>query len=147
LYNYVGQPWKTQLRVRQVLDRLYNPTPRGLCGDEDTGQTSVWYMWISLGFYPVTPDHPSYVIGAPLFKRAKLKMPGGKVFVIEAPKNGSANLYIRSATLNRAPLDRTFLNHSEIVNGGTVRFDMSAAANKSWATRKESRPFSQSRAR
>jgi predicted alpha-1,2-mannosidase len=144
LYNYVGQPWKSQERVRQVLDRLYNPSPRGLCGDEDTGQTSVWYLWSALGFYPVTPGHPSYVIGAPLFKRASLKLPNGKTFVIEAPNNNPANLYIRSARLNGKKLDRTFLGHDEIMRGGAARFEMGAAPNKSWATKRESRPFSQS---
>ena len=142
LYNFAGQPWKAQIRAREAMMRLYFPTPDGLCGDEDTGQTSAWYVFSALGFYPVCPGVPQYVIGSPLFARAELTLPDGKHFVICADRNGPLRPYIASAELNGQPFERTFLTHEEIRNGGAVTFHMESVANEKWATDRQARPFS-----
>ncbi|MGC3959932.1 MAG: GH92 family glycosyl hydrolase [Verrucomicrobiota bacterium] len=141
LYNYVGQPWKTQSRVRQVMSLLYQSTPDGLCGDEDTGQMSSWYVFSALGFYPMCPGTTEYLIGSPLFDRATIKLPSGKKFVITASKNGPQRPYIRWATLNEKEFHRSYLTHDQIVNGGELIFDMTSAPEK-WATAPDSRPGS-----
>jgi predicted alpha-1,2-mannosidase len=140
LYNYAGQPWKTQSRIRLVMNKLYQATPDGLCGDEDTGQMSAWYVFSALGFYPVCPGTTSYDIGSPLFDRATLSLPGGKTFVINANHNGPQHAYIRGASLNGQPFDRTFLSHDEIVHGGEISFDMASAPDYKWAVGLEARP-------
>ena len=145
LYNYVGQPWKAQQRVRETMTKLYNSSPRGLCGDEDTGQTSAWYIFSALGFYPVTPGHPSYVLGSPLFSKATLYLQNKKRFVISAPANAFDKVFIDGAALNGKPFNRTFLLHKEIVAGGQLDLNMSPLPNKSWATDKNARPFSTTR--
>ncbi|HOP96463.1 MAG TPA: GH92 family glycosyl hydrolase [Verrucomicrobiota bacterium] len=141
LYNYVGQPRKTQSRVRQVMTLLYQPTPDGWCGDEDTGQMSSWYVFSALGFYPVCPGTPEYVIGSPLFDRATIALPNGREFVIVASQNGPQRPYIRGATLNGQPFNKTYLTHQEILNGGELVFEMTSAPSK-WGTAPESRPGS-----
>ncbi len=145
LYNSVGQPWKTQARVRMVMNKLYQAAPDGLCGDEDTGQMSAWYVFGALGFYPVCPGDTAYEIGSPLFKRATLSLGKGKTFVVSAGNNGPQRPYIRGATLNGQPFNRTFLSHEEIVNGGEVVFDMTSAPNYEWATAPEARTSSPTR--
>jgi predicted alpha-1,2-mannosidase len=134
LYNYAGQPWKTQARVREVLGRLYQSTPDGFCGDEDTGQMSAWYVFSALGFYPVCPGTTEYAIGSPLFDRATITLPGGKQFVITAQANGPQRPYIRSAKLNGATLGEAFLDHQQIVGGGELTFEMTSAPDSKWAT-------------
>ena len=140
LYDYVGQPWKTQARVRQMMNLLYQPTPDGYCGDEDTGQMSAWYVFSALGFYPVCPGDPNYIIGSPLFNKATLTFPGGKTFTITAENNGPQKPYIRRAELNDETLNRTFVRHDEIVRGGQLVFHMTSAPDYKWATSSESRP-------
>lgn len=142
LYNYVGQPWKTQARAREVMGRLYQSTPDGFCGDEDTGQMSAWYVFSALGFYPVCPGTTEYQIGSPLFDRVTLSLPGGKKFSVVANANGPQRPYIRSATLNGQPFERTFLNHKEIVAGSSVDFQMESAPNYKWAIGAKSRSAS-----
>ena len=132
LYNYAGQPWKAQVRLRQVMTLLYHATPDGLCGDEDTGQTSAWYVFSALGFYPVCPGTPDYLIGSPLFDRVTLTLPQNKTFTITARSNGPLRPYIQSATLNGQPFDRTYLTHEQIVRGGALGFEMGAAPNYTW---------------
>ncbi|MCK5700962.1 MAG: GH92 family glycosyl hydrolase, partial [Cyclobacteriaceae bacterium] len=100
LYNYTSQPWKTQFWVRSIMDDLYKPTPDGYSGDEDSGQLSAWYVMSALGFYPVTPGHPSYVLGSPLFKKATLSLSNGNTFIIEAPENSIQNIYVEKVDLN-----------------------------------------------
>ena len=139
LYNYVGQPWKTQSRVRLVMNKLYQAAPDGLCGDEDTGQMSAWYVFSALGFYPVCPGDTAYEIGSPLFKRATLTLPHGKTFVISAENNGPQRPYIRGATLNSKPFNRTFLVHEDIVKGGEVAFDITSAPQYDWGNKPEAR--------
>ena len=100
LYDYAGQPWKAQYWLREVMNRMYTSAPDGYCGDEDNGQTSAWYVFSALGFYPVCPGQPEYVLGAPLFQKVTLNLPNNKVFVIDARNNNDKNLYIDSAKLN-----------------------------------------------
>jgi predicted alpha-1,2-mannosidase len=132
LYVHAGEPWKSQQHVREIMDELYDSSPRGLCGDEDNGQTSAWYVFSALGFYPVTPGQPYYIIGSPLFERATIQLPDGKTFTVEAQGNSAENVYIQSAQLNGKPLDRAWLTHAEIVDGGTLQFEMGPEPNKNW---------------
>ncbi len=125
LYDTVGRPWKAQRRVRQVMDALYSPEPDGYCGDEDNGQTSAWYVFSALGFYPLTPGSLSYAVGSPLFRRATLTFEDGRSLAIEAPGNSPSAVYIRSASLNGRSLGGNFLDHNAITSGGTLRFEMS----------------------
>lgn len=142
LYNYAGQPWKAQARVREALTRLYHPAPDGFCGDEDTGQMSAWYVFSAIGFYPVCPGTTEYVIGSPLFDRATITLADGKKFIINANQNGPLRPYIRSAKLNGASFEKTYLTHDQIAKGGELNFDMTSAPNYKWATAPESRPGS-----
>lgn len=142
LYNYAGQPYKTQKWVRHIMDTQYNSSESGLCGDEDNGQTSAWYVFSALGFYPVSPGQPEYVIGSPLFDEATLKLPSGKTFTVKAKNNGKKNIYIQSAKLNGIKFDKTFITHQEIINGGILEFVMGSQPNPSWGIVKEARPFS-----
>lgn len=140
LYDYVGQPWKAQTHVRETMMRLYQSTPDGFCGDEDTGQMSAWYVFSALGFYPVTPGTTDYLIGSPLFDRATITLPDGKKFVITANSNGPQRPYIRHASLNGATFDKTYLTHAQITAGGELVFDMTSAPDYKWGTTPESRP-------
>jgi predicted alpha-1,2-mannosidase len=145
LYNYAGQPWKAQKWLREVMNRMYTDQPDGLCGDEDNGQTSAWYVFSALGFYPVCSGSGQYVIGAPLFTKATLSLENGKQFVVKAPKNSPQNCYIQSARLGRKPFDRTWIGHDEIQNGGTLTFTMGPAPQKEWGAGPDAVPFSMSR--
>lgn len=140
LYNYVGQPWKTQSRVRQVLSLLYQPTPDGFCGDEDTGQMSAWYVFSALGFYPVCPGEVNYIVGSPLFDRTVLKLPGGKTFTINARGNGPQRPYVLSATLHGKTFDRTYLTHEELLAGGEWTLQMTSTPESKWGTAPAARP-------
>ncbi len=142
LYNYAGQPFKSQMRVRDVMDKLYSATPDGYCGDEDNGQTSAWYVFSALGFYPVTPGTTQYVIGSPLFDKVTLTMEDGAQFTIDASNNGPDNVYIKSTELNGLPHTRTWIDHDEILKGGTMSFVMSDRPNEKWGTGQDAKPFS-----
>lgn len=144
LYDYAGQPWKAQTRVREVMKRLYAATPDGYPGDEDNGQTSAWYVFSALGFYPVTPGSNQYVIGSPLFRKVTLALPDGKSLVIDAPANSDRNVYIESATFGGKPLDRTWLDHQALRDGGRLSFGMTAEPNRRWASEPGAAPFSMS---
>lgn len=126
LYNYANAPWKTQYWVREIMNRLYNAGPAGYCGDEDTGQTSAWYIFSALGFYPVTPGTDQYIIGAPLFRKAILHLPNGKSTVIQAPDNNHQNRYISSISLNGNIYTKNWLSHKDITGGSVINFKMSA---------------------
>lgn len=132
LYNYSGEPWKTQERVRQVCDQLYRPGPGGLCGNEDMGSLSSWYALSAMGIYAVTPGIPVYNIGSPLFEKVELHLPANKTFAILAKNNSSRNKYIQSATLNGLQLDRPWITHEEILKGGSIVFEMGPEPNKKW---------------
>ena len=111
------------------MTEIYNSGPRGYCGDEDNGQTSAWYVFSALGFYPVTPGHPTYIVGSPLFDRATVKLPSGKTLVIEATDNGPENVYVESATLNGIPLERALmrsLRPAAAAHSSAVRFTLPA---------------------
>ncbi|TYP95688.1 putative alpha-1,2-mannosidase [Sphingobacterium allocomposti] len=142
LYNYAGQPWKAQYWVREVLDRMYKPTPDGYCGDEDNGQTSAWYVFSALGFYPVCPAMDQYVVGAPLFKKAVIKLENGKTFTISAANNQADNRYIQSAKLNGKSFDQNWLSHSAIMGGGELKFQMSDIPNKNRGVGQHAAPYS-----
>lgn len=141
LYNYAGQPWKTQKRIREVLTRLYNPNPDGYCGDEDNGQTSAWYVFSSLGFYPVCPGTDQYVIGSPLFEYAEISLPNGKKLKISSP-GARSKPYIAKAMLNGKEHQRSWLSHDELSRGGRIEFEMSENPVKTLWVSKESFPFS-----
>ncbi|HXC35845.1 MAG TPA: glycoside hydrolase domain-containing protein, partial [Candidatus Acidoferrales bacterium] len=140
LYDYAGQPWKTQVRARQAMICLYDATPDGISGDDDTGQMSAWYVFSALGIYPVCPADPIYFIGSPLFGKATLHLQNGKTFTITANHNMPQEYYIQSASLNGAPFDRIYINHDEIMNGGQLEFQMGSAPNYDWGVSPDSRP-------
>jgi len=142
LYNYAGQPWKTQYWVREVMDRLYKPTSDGYCGDEDNGQTSAWYVFSALGFYPVCPATDQYVLGAPLFPKATIYLQNGKKLVIEAPDNSTSNRYVQALHWNGVPYSKNYVEHSAISNGGLLRFRMSASANRQRGSTADAYPYS-----
>ena len=145
LYNYAREPWKTQYWVREVMNRFYSPTPDAYCGDEDNGQTSAWYVFSALGFYPVCPGSDEYVIGAPLFKRAVLHLENGNDFVIEAKENSDANRYIESAKLGGKRFTRGYITFDEVMRGGKLSFKMSPTPNLERGTADSDLPYSFSR--
>ena len=132
LYNYAGEPWKTQKLVRQIMDEFYKPEPDGLIGNEDCGQMSAWYILSALGFYPVSPGIPNYDFGTPMFREAKINLENGKSFTIKAANVSDKNIYVKSVKLNGKPLKQTFFAHSDIMNGGTLEFEMSETPVKDW---------------
>jgi hypothetical protein len=142
LYNYTGTPWKTQKMVRQILSTLYQNTPGGIDGNEDCGQMSAWYVMSAMGFYAVTPGMDYYVIGSPLFDKVTINLENGKKFEIVAKNNSDKNLYIQSASLNGQPYSKTYLKHSDIMNGGTLKFEMGSSPNLEWGANKDDRPYS-----
>ena len=142
IYDYCGAPWKTQFHVRDAMNKLYKPTPDGYCGDEDNGQTSAWYVFSAMGFYPVCPGSNQYVLGAPLFKKITLQLENGKKFIVEAPQNDEKNVYIQSAFLRGAAYNKNYINHFEILKGGTLRFNMANEPNVKRGVKKEEAPFS-----
>jgi len=142
LYDYLGQPWKGQYWIRQTMDKLYNPNPDGLCGDEDNGQTSAWYVFSAMGFYPVASGTGEYAIGSPLFKKITLTLENGKKFEIEAPQNSAENIYLNKVTLNGAVYDKNYITHTAFLKGGKLQFDMTKVPNKFRGTLPESFPYS-----
>lgn len=144
LYNYAGEPWKTQYRIRQVLDKLYDCTPDGYCGDEDNGQTSAWYVFSALGFYPVTPGSGEYVFGSPLFDKVTLTLENGKKFEISAPANSKENVYVKQVTLNGKTYDNNYIRHADILKGGKLTFKMTDVPNYKRGVSSGNMPFSMS---
>ncbi|MFI3298199.1 MAG: GH92 family glycosyl hydrolase [Rikenellaceae bacterium] len=142
LYNYAGEPWKSQYWVREIIDKLYSATPDGYCGDEDNGQTSAWYVFSSLGFYPVTPASGEFVLGTPLFKKITLHLENGESFVISAPNNSFENRYIQSAELNGELWTKNFLRFSDIAQGGEIVYDMGSEPNKERGIEPDDIPYS-----
>lgn len=144
LYDFSGQPWKTQYRVRQLMDVWYGDGPLGLPGDDDGGALSSWYVLSALGFYPVCPGEPVYEIGSPLFESAKIRMGNGKTFTIIANHTSAQNKYIQSATLNGKPLNKPWIAHSSIANGGILVLEMGNKPNRAWGSSLEDAPPSMS---
>ncbi|WP_437441231.1 GH92 family glycosyl hydrolase [Sphingomonas morindae] len=144
LYDYAGQPWRTQERLAQIVGSQYKPTPDGLAGNDDLGQMSAWLVFTALGFYPVTPGSGEYVIGRPFLDRATLALPNGRRFTMEARHLSAANRYVGSVTLNGRPLARSVIRHADILAGGTLVFTMQKTPNRKWATAPGDRPYSMS---
>jgi len=142
LYNYAGRAWKSQEVSRKIIDDLYNSKPDGLCGNEDCGQMSAWYVLSAMGFYPVTPGSDIYAIGSPVFEKVTLNLENGKQFVIETSHNSKGNKYIHSAFLNDEPYTKSFINHQQIMDGGDILFKMWKKPNKKWGTGQENIPVS-----
>ncbi|SFD72138.1 GH92 family glycosyl hydrolase [Spirosoma endophyticum] len=142
LYNYAGEPWKAQYWLREVMDRLYLPTPDGYCGDEDNGQTSAWYVFTAMGFYPVCPATDQYVMGAPLFKKVTANLENGKQIVINAPANSEQNRYINTLRMNGKPYGRNWLSHRELMQGAVLDVDMSATPNQQRGIKPADFPYS-----
>lgn len=144
LYTYAGEPWKTQYHVREIMNKLYTPLPDGLCGDEDNGQTSAWYVFSAMGMYPVASGTNQYVLGAPLFKKITLHLENGKTFIISAPANSNENIYVTKAKLNNKVYSKNYLSHSDILKGGFFDLTMSKAPNKQKGIHKADFPYSMS---
>jgi predicted alpha-1,2-mannosidase len=144
LYNYSGESWKTQYWVRETMNRLYQPTLDGYCGDEDNGQTSAWYIFSALGFYPVTPATDQYVLGAPLFKKATIHLENGKTIDINADNNSDENRYVKSLKFNGKKYSKNWLSHEELMKGATLKFDMISQPNKERGTDEKDFPYSYS---
>ncbi len=142
LYSYAGAPWRTEERLKQIVDSQYKPTPEGLAGNDDLGQMSAWLVFTGLGFYPVTPGSLQYVIGRPFVDRATLALPNGKRFTVVADGLSDAHPYVGRVLLDGAPLTRGYITHAEIMAGGELRFTMQATPDKTRATAPADRPFS-----
>ena len=145
LYNYAGQPWKAQWWAREVMDRLYMARPDGYCGDEDNGQTSAWYVFSALGFYPVCPGSDEYILGSPLFRRATIHLENGAEIEIDAPENAPENRYVGAMQLDGKAWEHNFLRWSDLRDGARVRFDMQAEPETGRGTDDGALPYSMSR--
>ncbi|WP_210464222.1 GH92 family glycosyl hydrolase [Rufibacter roseolus] len=142
LYNFAGEPWKTQYWARETMNRMYKPTPDGYCGDEDNGQTSAWYVFSAMGFYPVCPGTDQYVLGAPLFPKMTLELENGKKVEIEAPANSAQNLYVQDLKLNGKKHEKNWVGHFELMKGAKLLFDMADKPNTKRGTEESALPFS-----
>ena len=145
LYNYGGAPYKTQYWVRETMNRMYKAIPNGYCGDEDNGQTSAWYIFSAMGFYPVTPGVDQYVLGAPLFKKVTISLDNGKKVIINAPANSDDNRYVHSLQLNGKDYSKNWISHSGLQNGAVLNFKMSAEPNKARGSDPSAYPYSLSK--
>lgn len=141
LYDYVGTPWKTQKMVRQILSTLYSNTQNGIDGNEDCGQMSAWYVMSAMGIYSVTPGMDYYTIGSPVFNKVTINLENGKKFEIIAKNNSEKNVYIQSASMNSKPYSKMYLKNDDILNGGSLVFEMGSIPNKNWGVKKEDRPY------
>ena len=148
LHDYSGAPWKTQRRVREIMDVWYGAGPLGICGDEDTGLMSHWYICSAMGIYsdPMIPNYPIWLIGSPIFKKSTISLGNGKTFVIEAKNVSAQNKYIQSATLNGEPLNKPWFEHSTLIKGGTLVLNMGSRPNKQWGSSPDAIPPSMSKA-
>ncbi len=142
LYNYAGEPWKAQYWAREVMDKLYLPTPDGYCGDEDNGQTSAWYVFSALGFYPVCPGSDEYVIGSPLFEKMTIHLENGKKVEINASGNNSQSRYISDVRINGKASSKNYFTHTDLMKGAKIDFIMSDAPNKNRGVKQADYPYS-----
>ena len=142
LYNYAGKPHKTQEMTRRIMDGLYGIDPAGLCGNEDCGQMSAWFVMSALGFYPVTPGDGQYIIGSPLFEEVAIRLPGNRKFTVRAMNNSPQNIYIQSATLNGGEFNRSYLLHEEVMAGGELVFTMGPQPSLTWGNGESNLPRS-----
>jgi predicted alpha-1,2-mannosidase len=142
LYGYSGEPWKTQYWIRQTMDRMYTATPDGYCGDEDNGQTSAWYVFSAMGFYPVCPGSGEYVLGTPYFDEMTLHLENGKNVSIKARNNSEENCYIQQLLFNGAPYTKNYITHTDLMNGANFVYDLGATPNKQRGTAETDAPYS-----
>ena len=142
LYAYAGQPWRTQARLKQIVDSQYRPAPDGLVGNDDLGQMSAWMIFTALGFYPVAPASNEYVLGRPFVRRAELSLPKGRRFTVVADGLGDTHPYVAKVTLNGAPLDTAVITHAQVLMGGELRFTMQSRPNLGRGVKREERPYS-----
>lgn len=142
LYNYSGEPWKAQYWAREIMGKLYSATPDGYCGDEDNGQTSAWYILSALGFYTVCPGTDQYVLGAPLFKSAKLQLENGKTVTIKAENNNCENRYIKEMKVNGKSYSRNYLTHEQLTKGANIQYQMNKMPNKQRGVSEKDAPYS-----
>jgi predicted alpha-1,2-mannosidase len=140
LYSYVGRPWQTAERVNYIETRFYSNQPDGLCGNDDCGQMSAWYVLSSIGFYPVNPANGEYVFGTPLASESAITLGNGKQFVVKAENLNKQNIYIQKVTLNGVPYTCSYINHSDILNGGELVFYMGNKPSETWGTKTEDLP-------
>ena len=145
LYGYAGQPWKSQYHVRDVMDRLYKAAPDGYCGDEDNGQTSAWYVFSALGFYPVCPGSDEYVIGSPLFRKAQIALENGKTVTIEAKNNSPENRYIKQMKVHGDIWNRNYLKYEDLLKGSFISYTMSPSPEYGRGVSDADKPYSFSR--
>ncbi|OJV88641.1 MAG: alpha-mannosidase [Bacteroidia bacterium 44-10] len=142
LYNYAGEPWKAQYWIREIMDKLYSAAPDGYCGDEDNGQTSAWYVFSALGFYPVCPGSDQYILGSPLFQSVEIGLENGKTLKIQSTDNGKGNRYIEEMELNGKQYTKNYLTHDELMKGGEIAFKMSDRPNKERGIQQGDFPYS-----
>ncbi|MGV8964218.1 MAG: GH92 family glycosyl hydrolase [Candidatus Saccharimonadaceae bacterium] len=142
LYNYAGEPWKSQYWSREIMDKLYSAAPDGYCGDEDNGQTSAWYVFSALGFYPVCPGSDQYVVGSPLFKKVTVTLENGKTFEVNAPNNDPSRRYISDMKVNGAEYTKDYFTHQDLMNGAKIDIKMSESPNKKRGISKSDYPYS-----
>lgn len=140
LYNYAGQPWKAARNLREVMHKLYTTAPNGICGNEDAGQMSAWYVLSSIGLYQVEPSGGKFIIGTPLFDEVTMNVGGGKQFRMIARNNSSENMYIQSARLNGKSYTKSYIDYKDIVQGGTLEFEMGNTPSGTFGVAKEDRP-------
>ena len=142
LYNYSGEPWKAQHWLRETMNRMYNPNPDGYCGDEDNGQTSAWYVFTALGFYPVCPGADEYVMGAPYFQKMTLTLENGKKVVINAPENSDKNRYVKEMKMGGKAYEKNYIKHGDLLKGTTLDYVMDDKPNKKRGTSADAAPYS-----
>lgn len=142
LYNYTSQPWKAQQHIRKVMAQLYKPTPDGYCGDEDNGQTSAWYIFSAMGFYPVCPGTTEYVLGTPLFQKMTISLENGKTLTVTAPENSASNQYVQQLRLNGKLHTKNWVDHFDLLKGGVLEFNMGATPNKQRGISESDHPYS-----
>ncbi len=147
MFNYAGQPWKTQQHVRNIMHTEYSIGPGGLCGNEDAGQMSSWYVFAAMGFYPVCPGVPEYVLASPMFPEIKIHLTNGKTFTIKAKDASDKNIYIHSANKNGLPYNKNYITHEDILSGAKFVFEMGDTPNKDWASQPDAAPYSMSEAK
>ena len=135
MFNYAGRSWRTQEEVRRIMETEYLNDPGGLSGNDDAGQMSAWYVFASLGFYPVCPGTPYYMIASPSFKKAVIKLENNKKFILIAHNASPENIYIRSVKLNGEAYTNNYLSHSDILKGGIIEFDMGSTPNMKWGSK------------
>ncbi|MCQ2280925.1 MAG: glycoside hydrolase family 92 protein, partial [Bacteroidales bacterium] len=142
LYMWTGQPWKTQYWLREIMNRMYRNDIDGLCGNDDCGQMSAWYIFTAMGFYPVCPGSGEYVLGAPYLPHLKVTLGNGKTLEIKAPQVSDENRYVQKVLWNGQPWDKCYVTHEMLMRGGELEFEMGARPNKKLFQKREGKPYS-----